>query len=373
MKFFSLFVFVFLFSGVVFAIDVEPKLVGNANAVVELNWVVAFNGEQPNSISLSSFAFVNSSTQSAVFSSNYPFSQESDEFGNNVLTFDLRPGEQNQRVTLTTQVSSFPESGLETIIGDLSRFTQESQFVIVTPEIAAKASEVAGGEGNVLKKAALLSSWTYNNIVYDLSYRDGITPSSEVFVIRRGVCNEFSHLFLAMLRSQGIASRFVAGFVYSGEEWAPHAWVEVAYNGKWYPFDPTYNEGIVIDGTHFKFASGVDQSDVAERISARGSVDISKITLTSSNAVHFTQVGNFSFPPLLQISLTNETVNAGSIQNVVISLKSTAPFVSSYPLSISVPPEVKLLSEKSSLFVLLPVEEQLVSYNLLLGAIVSTG
>ncbi len=371
----KLFLALLFFFALTVAIDVEPKMVGSSTVSLTVNWDVDLNGETPSTITFTSFAFLNTSTQNAVFTANLPFDLKTDELGNALLEFQLDPAEQQQRVSMHSTITASPESPLESIDVEVERFSQPSQFVNITYDISAKAREIVGFERNELRKAALLTSWVYNNVVYDLAYQDTILPSDEVFLIRRGVCNEYSHLLLAMLRSERIPSRFVAGFVYSGEKWAPHAWVEVAYNDKWYPFDATYNEGVLLDATHFKFANGVDQGDVNERLSARGTtaIDLSHVSLERAHEVSFITRSNFSSPPLLILNVSNETVSANSLQNVSLSITSAHPSLTAYPLSLDLPQEATIMSDRATLLLLSPGETSVFSWSVLIPTNLTEG
>ncbi len=71
------------------------------------------------------------------------------------------------------------------------------------------------------------------------------TPLLEVLRSRRGVCQDFAHLMIGMLRSLGLAARYVSGYLrsradtYTGAE-ASHAWVSALVPGVgWLDIDPT--------------------------------------------------------------------------------------------------------------------------------------
>lgn len=96
------------------------------------------------------------------------------------------------------------------------------------------------------------------------------TPVDEVFRERRGVCQDFAHVQIAMLRSLGLAARYVSGYLRTlpppgktrlrGAD-ASHAWLSV-YCGDagWVDVDPTNN---CLAGTdHVTIAWGRDYSDV---------------------------------------------------------------------------------------------------------------
>jgi len=82
-----------------------------------------------------------------------------------------------------------------------------------------------------------------------------------------GVCQDFTHLFLALLRGAGWPARYVSGYlgplgvetVFDGQS---HAWVEVCgADGRWVGLDPT--QGKYAGAEHLRLAVGRDYGDVA--------------------------------------------------------------------------------------------------------------
>lgn len=148
-------------------------------------------------------------------------------------------------------------------------YTSPSELVLITPEIASKAQSLVAGVDGEFLAASILSSWVHGHMKYDKNYFGRVLNSVQIFEEMTGVCEEYSHLLLAMLRSVGIPSRYVTGFVYGQDGWDPHAWVE-AYFPKadvWVPFDPTYNENGYVDASHIRFFDSVDGSFAALRTS----------------------------------------------------------------------------------------------------------
>ncbi len=82
-----------------------------------------------------------------------------------------------------------------------------------------------------------------------------------------GVCQDFTHLFLAMVREAGWPARYVSGYLGpSGDETfvegQSHAWAEVCgADGRWVGLDPTH--GGFTGAHHLRLAAGRDYSDVA--------------------------------------------------------------------------------------------------------------
>ena len=90
----------------------------------------------------------------------------------------------------------------------------------------------------------------------------------EAIAARKGVCQDFSHIMLALTRRLGIPCRYVSGYLYHLKEAedrsatdASHAWVE-AYLPElgWVGFDPTNN--LIAAERHIRVAVGRDYADV---------------------------------------------------------------------------------------------------------------
>ncbi|HWF58409.1 MAG TPA: transglutaminase family protein [Candidatus Dormibacteraeota bacterium] len=82
-----------------------------------------------------------------------------------------------------------------------------------------------------------------------------------------GVCQDFTHLFLAMVRGAGWPARYVSGYLGPGGdqtfiEGQTHAWAEVCgADGRWLGLDPTHGGFTGVE--HLRLAAGRDYSDVA--------------------------------------------------------------------------------------------------------------
>ena len=102
------------------------------------------------------------------------------------------------------------------------------------------------------------------------------TPLRQAFEQRRGVCQDFAHLMIGMLRMLGLAARYVSGYLLTqpppgqpalvGAD-ASHAWVQVycpdtpgVGDGGWLELDPTND--VVPGSGHVRLALGRDYGDV---------------------------------------------------------------------------------------------------------------
>ena len=107
-----------------------------------------------------------------------------------------------------------------------------------------------------------------------LNYIPGSTtaesPVEHILETGSGVCQDYSHLMIALARSWGIAARYVSGYLHlpEGSGWQPsanatHAWVECRLPGLgWVGFDPT-NQSLSGHGGVVRIAAGRDYHDVS--------------------------------------------------------------------------------------------------------------
>jgi transglutaminase-like putative cysteine protease len=103
-----------------------------------------------------------------------------------------------------------------------------------------------------------------------LRYTPGVTTVSttahEAWASGHGVCQDFTHATLSLVRSLGIPARYVSGYLHSEEEAVgevvvgeSHAWVEM-WLGDWQAFDPTNSRSV--GSAHVVVARGRDYADV---------------------------------------------------------------------------------------------------------------
>ncbi|MEA2637614.1 MAG: hypothetical protein QOE18_671 [Chloroflexota bacterium] len=112
---------------------------------------------------------------------------------------------------------------------------------------------------------------TAKRIPQELRYVTGATTVEssieELLAGGAGVCQDFTHLFLAMVRGAGWPARYVSGYLGpTGDrtfiEGQSHAWAEVCgADGRWVGLDPTH--GGFTGAQHLRLAAGRDYSDVA--------------------------------------------------------------------------------------------------------------
>lgn len=152
-----------------------------------------------------------------------------------------------------------------------SPFLFDSPRIERSEEFLKYAMPSFGNDTDVLRGTLDLCRRIYTEFKYDATATHSGTPTTQAFTIRRGVCQDFSHIMIACLRSLGIASRYVSGYLRTtpppgqarlvGADQS-HAWVGV-YCGPelgWIDFDPTNN--CICGKDHIPIAWGRDYADV---------------------------------------------------------------------------------------------------------------
>lgn len=146
-------------------------------------------------------------------------------------------------------------------------FLQESTRISRSPEIWRAAVDACSGCSSVHHQALAIMDWIHQHFQYDPGVTEVHAHVEESFALQRGVCQDFTHVMLAMCRSMGLAARYVSGYLYNGRgdllgSQASHAWCEVFLPGSgWIGYDPT--NATLADERHVKIAVGRDYEDVA--------------------------------------------------------------------------------------------------------------
>ena len=102
-----------------------------------------------------------------------------------------------------------------------------------------------------------------DSITYQKGVTNSLTTVAEALDHGAGVCQDFTHVALAMLRLVGIPGRYVSGYLHRSDlpEVETHAWCEAFIPSiGWLPFDPTHGE-LVGEG-HIAVATGRSYADV---------------------------------------------------------------------------------------------------------------
>lgn len=93
--------------------------------------------------------------------------------------------------------------------------------------------------------------------LYDTEATEVHETAENALTIGKGVCQDYAHIMLSLLRMESIPARYAVGMMLG--EGSSHAWVEVLCNGYWYGFDPTNNT--LVNEDYIRVSCGRDSSD----------------------------------------------------------------------------------------------------------------
>jgi transglutaminase-like putative cysteine protease len=152
----------------------------------------------------------------------------------------------------------------------MSRATKHTEWNEV---MAEAAREMTSGAERPIEIARAIQ----RAVADRFEYRPGVThvgiDVSDVWDAGAGVCQDFTHVSIALLRSLGLAARYVSGYLYAADPIHPgsgsapietqtHAWVEVSLPGwGWWGFDPS--NGGDVGERHVVIGRGRDYDDVS--------------------------------------------------------------------------------------------------------------
>lgn len=203
-----------------------------------------------------------------------------DRFGNTVHHFAVVPEHPvlviSARSTVVT-VRTAPElSGgahRETLLADhglalLYDFLHPSVLVEFGSDLRSLIEEIGEPQDDLLEWYLKAGAHIRETFEYTKHATNVHTTVGESVRLRAGVCQDFTHVLIALCRYSAIPARYVSGYVFTGEPGtvlgaeASHAWCE-AYLPPigWVGFDPT--NGRLVDEHFVKVAVGRDYRDVS--------------------------------------------------------------------------------------------------------------
>jgi transglutaminase-like putative cysteine protease len=191
--------------------------------------------------------------------------QHEDAFGNITHTFTAEGPFSELSVAVEGEVETRDTHGV--VSGALERFPpslylRETTLTRPDADIAAFAAANRNDAGDdALKLLHVLLERLHNTITFDTDPTHAATTAAESFSLKRGVCQDLTHIFIAAARSVAIPARYVGGYLrqHNGvaEQDAGHAWCE-AYVPElgWVAFDAA--NGVCATDAHVRVAVGLD-------------------------------------------------------------------------------------------------------------------
>jgi len=191
--------------------------------------------------------------------------QHEDAFGNITHSFTAEGPFDRLSVAVEGEVETQDTQGI--VRGAVERFPP--QFYLRETALTqgddaildfAETLRAQAGSDTLTLLHALLTALN-REISFDTDPTHVATTAAEAFVLRRGVCQDLTHIYIAAARALGIPARYVGGHFYRADgvtaQEAGHAWAEAFVdNLGWVAFDPA--NGTCVSEAHVRVAVGLD-------------------------------------------------------------------------------------------------------------------
>jgi transglutaminase-like putative cysteine protease len=202
-----------------------------------------------------------------------------DYFGNQVGTFTYaQPHRElviDSRLLVVTKPRLLPDdtAPIDSQWSNLDHLKSKIEFIDFVkqdnfhslPDIKVLIDDERSKNRSPLQSAKYFNEYVYNTFEYRTGITTVETTVDEIWKLRSGVCQDFAHILLVMLRQLNIPARYVSGYICPNKngmrgEGATHAWVEayIPFYG-WLGLDPTNN--CIVTETHVRLAVGKNFTD----------------------------------------------------------------------------------------------------------------
>lgn len=201
-----------------------------------------------------------------------PVEMYTDYWGNQSAVFNLLAPHRTIIIESKLQINTFgiaqqghSDAGFDELKKEVDNNIRLSELSV--PDIVQSAHLINEITANALKEkksvaeiTACFSSYIFQHFKYIKDVTDIETTVDEIFQHRSGVCQDFAHVLLQLLRTVHIPARYVSGYICPNKngmrgEGATHAWVEAWIPGYgWTGIDPTNNTWV--GDAHVKLSVG---------------------------------------------------------------------------------------------------------------------
>lgn len=190
---------------------------------------------------------------------------QEDAFGNLTHTFSADGPLETLRLLVEGEVETQDTHGI--MRGAVEHFPA-GLFLRTTPltapddALTALARSVRPEQqGNPLATLHALLARVHEEVAFDTDPTRSTTTAAEAYALKRGVCQDLTHIFIAAARELGFPARYVAGYFHRADgivrQEAGHAWAEAHIPDLgWIAFDPA--NGICATDAHVRVAVGLD-------------------------------------------------------------------------------------------------------------------
>jgi len=172
------------------------------------------------------------------------------------------------------EVTTFDTAGVAS--GAVERFPtmfylRETPLTVADPEMTDVVHANTARGQTLLDRLHLWMESLHDGMTFDTDATHAATTANNAFALRKGVCQDFAHIFIAGARALGAPARYISGYFLrndTDEQVAGHAWAEAYVDGLgWVGFDPSHC--VCPDERYVRLAAAPDYTGAAPIRGAR--------------------------------------------------------------------------------------------------------
>ncbi|MGO4143541.1 transglutaminase family protein [Paenarthrobacter sp. YAF11_1] len=204
-----------------------------------------------------------------------PFAELSDHHGGRFHYLEFtEPSEVTVEYRATVHGFGIPETSTPM---ELIRYVRPSRYAESDRLLPTSYAEFGSLQGAELLQA--VRTWVNGELRYISGSSRGTDGAVDTLLHRKGVCRDFAHLAIALLRAKDVPARLAAVYAPGLSPMDFHAVAEAYVDGAWYIIDPT---GLAPRESMLRITAGRDSSDTAFLSTVGGSLTLKTLKVSAS-------------------------------------------------------------------------------------------
>lgn len=166
---------------------------------------------------------------------------------------------------------------------DVVRYTRPSRFCPFDEMAGTADALFPGARGGGYGTLQRVRDWVHENLDYVAGSSTATDTAVHTFLTRQGVCRDYAHLLITLLRALGIPARLVSVYAPGLSPMDFHAVVEAWHDGAWYVLDAT---GLAPRSEFVRIATGADASETAFLTTLQGQITLGEMRIAAESSAN---------------------------------------------------------------------------------------
>ncbi|MFI7482966.1 transglutaminase family protein [Kocuria sp. M1R5S2] len=164
---------------------------------------------------------------------------------------------------------------------DVVRYTRPSRFCPFDEMAGTAAALFPGARADDYGTLQRVRDWVHENLDYVAGSSTATDNAVHTFLTRRGVCRDYAHLLITLLRALGVPARLVSVYAPGLSPMDFHAVVEAWHEGTWYVLDAT---GLAARSQFVRIATGADAAETAFMTTLGGAITLGRMRVSADSS-----------------------------------------------------------------------------------------